>query len=126
MTIPYVTKTEVVNGQVQPLPALAIYPHLPTSTSSCRGSIGVDKCVIEFKAFSFNERQKYDSHDWRQNQTLVLSHVDTNGYEIDQSMTIQLETRSDGNTFWNNFNQNISVSESSLKNSTVHVIICLV
>nr|XP_034320141.1 uncharacterized protein LOC117687527 isoform X50 [Crassostrea gigas] len=110
MTIPYVTKTEVVNGQVQPLPALAIYPHLPTSTSSCRGSIGVDKCVIEFKAFSFNERQKYDSHDWRQNQTLVLNHVDTNGYEIDQSMTIQLKTRSDGNTFWNNFNQNISMT----------------
>lgn len=110
MTIPYVTKTVVVNGQVQPLPALAIYPLLPQSSSSCRGTIGVDKCVIEFKAFSFNERQKYDSHDWRQNQTLVLNHVDTNGYEIDQSMKIQLKTRSDGNTFWNNFNQNISMT----------------
>lgn len=110
MTIPYVTKTVVVNGHVQPLPALAIYPLLPQSRSSCRGSIGVDKCVIEFKAFSFNERQMYDSDDWRQNQTLVLNHVDTNGYEIDQSMTIQLKTRSDGNTFWNNFNQNISMT----------------
>lgn len=126
MTIPYVTKTVVVNGQAQPLPALAIYPHLPHPTSSCSGSIGVDRCVIEFKAFSYTERQMYDSYDWRQNQTLVLNHVDTNGYEIDQSMTVQLKTRSDGNTFWNNFNQNISVSESFLKNSTVHVMICLV
>lgn len=110
MTIPYVTKTVVVNGQTQPLPALGIFALLPPSTSRCKGSIGVDKCVIEFKAFSFNERHKYDSNDWRQNQTLVFNHVDTHGYEIDQFMTVQLKTRSNGNRFWNNFNQNISVS----------------
>lgn len=110
LTVPYVTKTEVLNGQSQPLPTLAIYALLPPSTSRCRGSIGVDKCVIEFKAFSSNEKHKYDSNDWTQNQTFVLYHVDTNGYEIDQSLTVQLKTRSTGNTFWNNFNQNISVS----------------
>uniref|UniRef100_A0A8W8NV44 VWFD domain-containing protein n=1 Tax=Magallana gigas TaxID=29159 RepID=A0A8W8NV44_MAGGI len=106
-TIPYVTKTVVVNGQPQPLPVLGIYPLLPPSTSSCKGSIGVDKCVIEFKAYSFNERHKYDSNDWRQRQTLVLYHVDSHGYEINQYLMVQLKARLDGDRFWSNFNQNI-------------------
>lgn len=109
-TIPYVTKTVVVNGQPQPLPVLGIYPLLPPSTSSCKGSIGVDKCVIEFKAYSFNERHKYDSNDWRQRQTLVLYHMDSDGYEINQSLMVQLKARLDGDRFWSNFNQNILVS----------------
>lgn len=87
MTFPYVTKTVVVNSKSKPLPALAVYSLLPPTTSNCRGSIGIDKCVIEFKAFSFNERHKYDSNDWVQNQTLVLYHVDTDGHEIDQSIS---------------------------------------
>lgn len=110
MTIPYVTKTVVVNGQSQPLPTSAVYSRFDPSTSRSKGSIGVDKCVIEFKAFSFNERHKYDSNDWRQNQTLVLYHVDTDGYAIDQSLTVQLKTRTNSNVFWNNFRQTISVS----------------
>lgn len=109
LTIPYVRNTVTVNGQTQPLPTLAIYPLLPQSTSSCRGSIGVDKCFVKFEAFPFNERHKYDSNDWRQNQTLVLYHVDPDGYEIDQSIQVQLKTRPDVDMFWNNFNQNISV-----------------
>lgn len=109
LTIPYVTKTVTVNGYTQPLPALAIYSLLPQSTSTCRGSFGVNKCFVKFEAFSFNERHKYDTNDWRQNQTLVLYHVDSDGYEIDQSMRVQLKTRSDVDTFWNNFNQDISV-----------------
>lgn len=110
LTIPYVTKTVVVNGQTQLLPALAVYSHLPPSTSRCRGSIGVDNCFVKFEAFSFNERHKYDSNDWRQNKTLVLYHLDTDGYEIDQSMRVHLKSRSDVDMFWNNFNQNISVT----------------
>lgn len=109
MTIPFVTKTVVVNGQTQPLPALAVYFLVHPSASTCKGSIGVDKCFVKFEAFSFNERHKYDFNDWKQNQTLVLYNVDTDGYEIDQSIRVQLKTRSDVHMFWNNFNQNISV-----------------
>lgn len=70
----------------------------------------MDKCVIEFKAFSFNERHKYNSNDWRQRQTLVLYHVDSHGYEINQYLMVQLKARLDGDRFWSNFNQNILVS----------------
>lgn len=110
LTIPYVTKTVVENGQTQQLPALEVNVRLHPSKSRCKGSIGVDRCVIEFNAFTFNERHNYDSNDWKQNRTLVLYHVDTDVYEIGESLTVQLKARSDGNSFWNNFNQNISVS----------------
>lgn len=125
MTIPYVTKTVVVNGQSQPLPTLAVYSHLDPSTSRSKGSIGVDKCVIEFKTYSFNERHKYDFNNWRQNQTLIFYHVDTDGYAIDQSLTVQLKTRTNSNVFWNNFNQTISVSYEFFINFNCMVITSL-
>lgn len=99
----------MVNGRTQPLPPLAIYIFPQNTNSDCRGYIGVDKCVVEINAFSYNERKRYESIEWKQLRNITLYHIDTVEYEIDRSMTIRLTTSSVGNMFWHKTQQDISV-----------------
>ncbi|XP_061167273.1 uncharacterized protein LOC133176126 [Saccostrea echinata] len=112
LTVPFVTQTVILNDTVQALHPLTVHSNIiPMSENGCKGSIGVDQCSVEISAYSYNEKNRYESNEWRKVHYITVYHIDTDGYSIDTTATLYLRTSENEDGFFHN----ISLDNTSIQ-----------
>ncbi|XP_062578161.1 LOW QUALITY PROTEIN: uncharacterized protein LOC134240066 [Saccostrea cucullata] len=110
LTVPFVTPTVMVNDTVKALSSLRIHSNIPMSENGCKGSIGVDHCTLEINAYSYDEKRKYNSDEWRKMHNITVYHIDSDGYYIDKTATLHLRTSENEDGFFHNMSlDNMSI-----------------
>ncbi|XP_062574323.1 von Willebrand factor D and EGF domain-containing protein-like, partial [Saccostrea cucullata] len=93
LTVPFVTQIIILNDTLKALHPLMIHSNIISmSENSCKGSIGVDQCTLEIKAYSYDDKTKYELDDWRKTHYITVYHIDSDGYNFDKTATLSLKT----------------------------------
>lgn len=94
-TIPFAAESVMLNGIPQPVSDLDIHlTFINDDHSKCSGSGSSNQCSVKIKSYSYSERHKYESDEWRQNLSFPVYNKDTDGYVSSGSMTLKLKTGS--------------------------------
>ncbi|XP_062579358.1 von Willebrand factor D and EGF domain-containing protein-like [Saccostrea cucullata] len=93
MTIPFASESLFISSSPQPVSDLNIHMTFKTDDSStCGGGGSSNQCEVKVKSFNYNEKQKYENGEWKQNISFPVYSQDTDGYVINSQMTLRLKT----------------------------------
>ena len=126
LTVPYVTKTVEIDGQMKIPSPLEVHSVLPSGIAGCKDAIGVDTCVLFISAFPYNENETNSSLMWKKLRVINVYHRDTYRYETDPTYMMQLKTIKSGDDFWNDISHgDVTVNNSLILGFSFKVLLAL-